>query len=166
MAFLFPKFFPGCVTTGGFGVNLSLTDAMALYWKPIALQLQATCTETLTGNTFSINRTITNAQILDDLVCGGGVAYNGTDISYFFVGSSAFQQGDLYMPGFLMQFVLRDGSGSGRVCIADTNQLYPYNGNLSFLNGSIPVTFFNDDDPGQPHTGSGSLSIISERTFD
>ena len=166
MAFLFPKLFPGCVTSGGFGVNLTLADAMALYWKPVALQLQATCTETLTGNTFSINQTITNVETLGDLVCGNAVAYNGNDINYFQVGSDALQQGDLYMPGFFMQFILRDAEGFGRSCIADTTQPYPYNGNLSFLNSSIPVLFFDDDDPGEPHTGSGSLTIVSERTFD
>jgi hypothetical protein len=166
MAFLFPKLFPGCVTTGGFGVNLTLTNAMALYWKPVGMQLQATCTELDSGQTFSINQTITNGQTLDDLVCGSSVAYGGAGIEAFDVGPNAFKQDEFYMPRFLMQFILRDQGDAGRICVADTSIDYSHNGNISFLDGFIPVLFFDDDDPGQPFEGSGSLTILSERTFE
>jgi hypothetical protein len=166
MAFLFPKLFPGCVTTGGLGVNLTLVDAMALYWKPVSLQLQATCNDLGFGGTFSINETITNTQTLGDLVCGNQTSFNGVNITYFYVGPNAFQKGDLYMPSFLMEFQLLDAAGFGRICVADTSQSLSSNGSLSFLESSIPVTFFDDDDPGRPHSGSGSLTIVAERTFE
>jgi len=161
MAFLFPNLFPGCVTTGGFGVNLTLTNAMALYWKPVTMQLQATCTELDSGKTFSINETITNGQTLDDLICGSSVDYGA-----FQVGPYAFKKDEFYMPSFSMLFVLRGQDGSGRFCVADTGIDYPRNGNISFLDGFIPVLFFNDDDPGLPFSGSGSLTMLAERTFE
>ena len=160
MAFLFPKLFPGCVTTGGFGINLSLTDAMALYWKPISLRVQGTCTDLKNGLTFTMDDTFTSAQTIDDLVCGSAL-----DFGAFSIGPAAFQQGELYMPSINVEFLLIGNEGFGRLCLIDTGVDYLTNGSFSFQNSSIPALFFDDDDPSIPHSGSGSFTIITPRTF-
>ena len=160
MAFLFPNLFPGCVTTGGFGINLSLTDAMALYWKTISLRVQGTCTNLLDDRTYTMDSTFTSGQTIDDLVCGSALDFGG-----FSIGPAAFQQGEFYMPSMGVEFILRDAGGAGRICIIDTSTFYDTNGSFSFQNSSIPALFFNDDDPGAPHSGSGSFTIITPRTF-
>ena len=165
MAFLFPKLFPGCVTTGGFGINLSLTDAMALYWKPVAIRVQGTCTDLSSGDTFTMDTTYTSVQTLDDLVCGSSLEMNDAGVYVFSIGPDAFQQGEFYMPSMGVEFILRDAGGAGRICIIDTSTFYDTNGSFSFQNSSIPALFFNDDDPGAPHSGSGSFTIITPRTF-
>jgi hypothetical protein len=145
---------------------------MALYWKPTALRIQASCSAYVGVDreltTFSINQIITNTRTLDDLVCENAVAYNGVGVSYFFVGPKALQSStvdEFYTPSLLVEFLLTSDSGGGRLCIIDTSQYYSINGTLLFGNHIIPVTFFNDDDPSEEIFGSGSLSIISERPF-
>jgi hypothetical protein len=165
MAFLFPKLFPGCVATGGFGINLSLTDAMALYWKPVSLRVQGTCTDLFTGVIFTMDDTYTSVQTIGDLVCGSGLELIGPSALGFSIGPDALQQGELYMPSISVEFILRDIDGNGRICLIDTSTFYDTNGSLSFQNSSIPALFFNDDDPGAPHSGSGSFTIITPRTF-
>jgi hypothetical protein len=165
MAFIFPKLFPGCVTTGGFGINLSLTDAMALYWKTISLRVQGTCTDLTSGDTFTMDKTYTSADTIGDLVCGGALELSSASVFAFQIGPDAFKQGEFYMPSMSVEFILVDEDGAGRFCVIDTNTFYDTNGSFSFQNSSIPALFFNDDDPGAPHSGSGSFTIVAPRTF-
>lgn len=166
MAFLFPKLFPDCVQEGGFNVSLSLENAMALYWKPIALQLVASCVDD--GATYSINITLTAQHTLDQLICGGAAAFIGLDENGIArgleIGPGAYKQGELYIPYLYGSFTLRDAGGAGRLLVIRTDS-YAGDSPISFQGQSFGGLFFNDD-TGGILSGSGSLTIVAERTFE
>jgi len=165
MAFLFPKLFPACVQEGGFNVSLSLENAMAMYWKATALELVASCSED--GKGFSTGVTLTAEHTLDQLICGGVATFRGTDQfginRVLDVGPGAYKQGELYIPYLSGQFVLSGFEASRLLLI--TTESNAGSSPISFQDQSIGGLFFNDDPPPKILSGSGSLTIVAERTF-
>lgn len=169
MAFLFPKLFPGCITDGGFNVSLSLENAMAMYWKPLAFQFVASCSDG--GDSFSINTSLQLSEAtgytLDQLICGDGRLFFSSSSAFAFIDFSgvAYSNGELYVPHFYMEAGLTGPGGSGRLfsCRSDFNETT--SGFISFNGQSLGALFF-DDDTGGSLSGSGSLTIISQRTFE
>jgi hypothetical protein len=166
MAFLFPNLFPGCIQEGGYNVSLSLENAMAMYWKAVALQLVASCVDD--GVTYSLNILLTAEHTLDELICGTVARFSGLDQfgikRTLDVGAGAYKQGELYIPYLYGQFVPSAGDGSGRGLII-TTESYAGSSPISFQGQSFGGLFFNDD-TGDILSGSGSLTIVAERTFD
>jgi len=166
MAFLFPNLFPGCIQEGGYNVSLSLENAMAMYWKAVALQLVASCVDG--GVTYSTNITLTAEHTLDQLICGGPAIFTGLDeygiVRGLSVGAGAYKQGELYIPYLYGQFVPRDADGAGRSLLITTDS-NAGGSPISFQGQSFGGLFFNDD-TGDILSGSGSLTIVAERTFD
>lgn len=165
MAFLFPKLFPACVQEGGFNVSLSLENAMAMYWKAVAFQLIASCVDH--SVTYSLNITLTAEHTLDQLICGNTAIFSGLDengiVKSLSVGPGAYKQGELYIPYLYGEFIPRAGE-FGRALII-TTESYAGSSPISFQGQSFGGLFFNDD-TGAILSGSGSLTIVAERTFD
>lgn len=166
MAFLFPKLFPGCVQEGEFNVSLSLENAMAMYWKAVAFQLIASCVDD--GKTYSLNITLTAEHTLDQLICGNSAVFIGLDqfgtLRGLTVGAGAYKQGDLYIPYLDGEFIPSDDEGFGRALVI-TNDFFAGSSPISFQGQSFDGLFFNDD-TGGALSGSGSLTIVAERTFE
>lgn len=169
MAFLFPKLFPGCIQEGGYNVSLSLENAMAMYWKPIAFQINASCYDPYEG-TFSVNTTLTTTDTLHEIMCGAQLFFGsppGTPQCLISFNGSAFKNEELYIPDFYLELELGSTQqAGGRYGSTITSLDIPSSGNISFNGQSFGMAFFSDDHPGELFSGSGSLSIISERTFD
>jgi hypothetical protein len=169
MAFLFPKLFPNCVTTGGFNVSLSLENAMAMYWKPMAFQFVASCTED--GDSFSINTTLQLSEAtgytLSELICSDGRLFfsSSNAFAYMDFSGAAYSNEELYVPSFSMEAGLTGSGGFGRNFICRSDFYDEPSGFISFNGQSLGATFFNDDTLA-PLSGSGSLTIIAERTFE
>jgi hypothetical protein len=169
MAFLFPKLFPNCIQEGGFNVSLSLENAMAMFWKPITFQISASCYDPFVEESFSCNTTMTTTATLDEIMCGSSFGFNapfgGDNASLSFSGS-AFKKGELYIPSLF--FLIGLGStlqGGGRYGVTATSSEPKSSGSISFNGQSFGMYFFNDDYPDEGFSGSGLLSIISERPF-
>lgn len=166
MAFLFPNLFPGCIQEGGYNVTLSLENAMAMYWKAVALQLVASCVDG--GITYSTNITLTAEHTLDQLICGSTAIFSGLDENgvskSLSVGQGAYKQGELYIPYLYGEFIPRQADGAGRALLITTDS-YAGSSPISFQGQSFGGLFFNDD-TGDILSGSGSLTIVAERTFD
>lgn len=165
MALLFPKLFPACVQEGGFNVSLSLENAMAMYWKAVAFELIASCVDD--GVTYSLNITLTAEHTLDQLICGSVARFSGLDQfgikRTLDVGAGAYKQKELYIPYLSGQFVLTSGEfGRGLII---TTESYAGSSPISFQGQSFGGLFFNDD-TGAILSGSGSLTIVAERTFE
>lgn len=169
MAFLFPKLFPECITEGGFNVSLSLENAMAMYWKPLAFQFAASCTED--GDSFSINTSLQLSEAtgytLNQLICGDGRLFfsSSSGFAYIDFSGAAYLDGELYVPHFYMEAGLTGPGGSGRIFVCRSDFDEETSGLISFNGQSLGALFFNDD-TGATLSGSGSLNIITERTFE
>ena len=117
---------------------------------------------------FPISITLTAEHTLDDLICGGVAQFNGPDqfgiIRGLGVGPGAYKQGELYIPSLFGDFVLGGGDAARGLFIGtDSNA---GSSPISFQGQSFGGLFYNDDPPPKILSGSGSLTIIAERTFE
>jgi len=138
-------------------VLLSLENAMAMYWKAISFQLVASCVDD--GETFSIDTTLTTNTTVDELICGVAPSFGNGGNDYISMNTYAYSQGELYVPSFYMV------ANFQRIMICTSDQNYGVSGSISFQGISFGADFFNDD-TGKFLSGSGSLTIIAERTFE